>query len=396
VQTRKFERTPQEIKKAIRFNIIDSAIALNMAFLVNSAILILAAATFFKNGLFEVAEIQDAHKLLEPLLGTQWAPILFAIALIAAGQSSTVTGTLAGQIVMEGYLNIRLAPWLRRLITRLIAITPAYISFSVFGEGSTGNLLVLSQVILSLQLGFAIIPLIHFVSDKKSMGEFAAGTWIKILAWTSALVIVGLNVKLVIETFGEWMTGAYAGFIQWMALPLAILTFGVLVYISIKPFLKARRKDENQVPHGLYDEFRLSAPVPYRKIAVTLDFSERDHLALNHALKQGGKEAEYLLIHITESPVTFIFGKEARDLESESDRINMQKYIERLSGLGYQCRQVIGYGKPRNQIPKLVKDFQAELLVMGAHGHQTLKDILLGSTVNAVRHHVSIPVLIVR
>jgi manganese transport protein len=153
VQTRKFERTSVEIKKAIRFNIIDSAIALNMAFLVNSAILILAAATFHKNGLFEVAEIQDAHKLLEPLLGTHWAPVLFAVALIAAGQSSTVTGTLAGQIVMEGYLNIRLAPWLRRLITRLIAIIPAYISISVFGERSTGDLLILSQVILSLQLG---------------------------------------------------------------------------------------------------------------------------------------------------------------------------------------------------------------------------------------------------
>lgn len=396
VQTRKFERTSSEIKKAIRFNIIDSAVALNMAFFVNAAILILAASTFYKNGLFEVAEIQDAHKLLEPLLGTQWAPILFAVALIAAGQSSTVTGTLAGQIVMEGYLNIRLAPWLRRLITRLIAITPAYISISVFGEGSTGDLLVLSQVILSLQLGFAIIPLIHFVSDKKTMGEHAAGTLIKSLAWLSAIVIVGLNVKLVIETFGEWMTGVYADYFKFIVFPLAALTFGVLLYITFKPVFKTRKRDESQVPHGLYDEFQFSSPVPYKKIAITLDFSNRDHLAINHALKQGGKEAEYLLIHITESPVAFMFGKETRDYESESDKTNMQKYTNNLSEQGFQCTQVIGYGKPRTQIPKLVKEFNADLLVMGAHGHHTIKDILFGSTVNAVRHKVDIPVLIVR
>lgn len=396
VQTRKFERTPSEIKKAIRFNIIDSAIALNIAFFVNAAILILAAATFYKNGLYEVAEIQDAHKLLEPLLGTQWAPVLFAVALIAAGQSSTVTGTLAGQIVMEGYLNIRLAPWLRRLITRLIAITPAYISISVFGEGSTGDLLILSQVILSLQLGFAIIPLIHFVSDKKVMGLFAASFRIKLLAWISALIIVGLNVKLVIETYGEWMTGENAIVLQLTLLPLAVLTFGVLLYISLKPFLQKKKKEESRIPHGLYDEFHLSSPVPYKRIAVTLDFSARDHLAINHALKQGGKEAEYLLIHVTESPVSLIFGSETKDYESESDNLNMQKYTDHLTALGYSCSKVIGFGKPSNQISKLVKDFEADLLVMGAHGHKTLKDLLFGSTVNAVRHKVEIPVLIVR
>lgn len=396
VQTRKFERTSVEIKKAIRFNIIDSAIALNMAFFVNAAILILAAATFHKNGLFEVAEIQDAHKLLEPLLGTHWAPVLFAVALIAAGQSSTVTGTLAGQIVMEGYLNIRLAPWLRRLITRLIAIIPAYISISVFGERSTGDLLILSQVILSLQLGFAIIPLIHFVSDKKAMGVYAAGNLIKTLAWLSALVIVSLNVKLVIETFGEWMAGEHATILKFTLLPLAALTFSVLLYIFLHPFFKKDKKAKERVPHSLYDEFRISAPVPYKRIAVTLDFSERDHLAINHALKQGGKEAEYLLIHITESPVAFIFGKETRDFESEADSLNMQKYVDDLTSLGYSCSKVIGFGKPRTQIPKLVNDFHADLLVMGAHGHKTMKDILFGSTVNAVRHKVSIPVLIVR
>lgn len=205
VQTRKFDRTPQGIKQAIKYNFIDSTIALNLAFLVNAAILILAAATFYKSGMYEVAEIQDAHKFLAPLLGTKWAPILFAVALIAAGQSSTVTGTLAGQIVMEGYLNLRIQPWVRRIITRLIAIVPAVIVISIFGEGVTGKLLILSQVILSLQLGFAIIPLIHFVSDKSKMKGFHISRLTQIAGWTIALIIVSLNVKLVYDEIGNWI-----------------------------------------------------------------------------------------------------------------------------------------------------------------------------------------------
>ena len=170
VQTRRIDRSNSGIRRAIRFNFIDSVIALNLAFFVNAAILVLAASTFFRNGMFTVSEIQDAHHFLEPLLGSKLAPVLFAVALIAAGQSSTVTGTLAGQIVMEGYLHLRLSPWIRRIITRLVAIIPALLTIHYFGESATGELLVLSQVILSLQLGFAIIPLIHFTSDKEKMG----------------------------------------------------------------------------------------------------------------------------------------------------------------------------------------------------------------------------------
>ena len=165
VQTRRRTHDAAGIKTAIKFNLIDSTLALNLAFLVNVSILVLAAAVFFKNGFNNVAEIQDAHKLLAPLLGQKAAPILFAIALIASGQSSTITGTLAGQIVMEGYLDLRIAPWLRRLITRLLAITPTLLVIQFFGEDKLGALLILSQVILSLQLGFAVIPLIQFVSD---------------------------------------------------------------------------------------------------------------------------------------------------------------------------------------------------------------------------------------
>ena len=204
VQTRKFDRTKKGIKQALKYNFIDSAIALNLAFFVNAAILILAAATFYKNGIFEVAEIQDAHQLLEPLLGTKWAPILFAVALIAAGQSSTITGTLAGQIIMEGYLNLRIQPWVRRIITRLLAIIPAVLAILYFGDGVTGKLLILSQVILSLQLGFAIIPLIHFVSDKTKMKGFHISKTTQVASWLIASIIVSLNGKLVYDEIKIW------------------------------------------------------------------------------------------------------------------------------------------------------------------------------------------------
>jgi manganese transport protein len=199
VQTRKISSSREGIRKAIRYNFIDSTIALNAAFLVNAAILILAATVFFSTGNTQVAEIQEAHRLLQPLLGNKWAPILFAVALIAAGQSSTLTGTMAGQIVMEGYLHLRINPWLRRLITRLIAIVPAMLVIFIYGESKVDALLVGSQIVLSLQLGFAVIPLIHFVSDKTTMGEFAISTPIKILSWIVAGILVALNGRLVIQ-----------------------------------------------------------------------------------------------------------------------------------------------------------------------------------------------------
>jgi len=199
VQTRKIGEDRESIKKALKFNLIDSTIALNAAFFVNAAILILAASAFYKTGYSNVAKIEDAHHLLDGLLGTKLAPLLFAIALIAAGQSSTVTGTLAGQIVMEGYLKLRINPWLRRLITRLIAITPAVFVIVIYGEDKIDALLVLSQVVLSIQLGFAVIPLIHFVSDKKTMGDFTIKPITQITAWLVAIILVGLNVKMVVE-----------------------------------------------------------------------------------------------------------------------------------------------------------------------------------------------------
>jgi manganese transport protein len=204
VQTRRYEETAAGKREAVRFAFLDSTIALTFAFFVNGAILVVAAATFHTSGHAEVAEIQDAFKLLTPLLGAG-ASAAFALALLASGQNSTLTGTLAGQIVMEGFLNIRLRPWLRRLITRMIAIVPAALVAIFYGEGGTAKLLILSQVILSLQLSFAVVPLVVFTSDRAKMGSFVNPGWLKTIAWLAALVIAALNAWLLVQTFRAWM-----------------------------------------------------------------------------------------------------------------------------------------------------------------------------------------------
>src|SRR5258708_3300242 len=201
VQTRKIEPTPEGKREAIKFASIDSGGALMLALFINAAILILAAAAFHWSGHEDVAEIQDAYKLLSPLLGVGGASILFAVALLASGQNSTLTGTLAGQVVMEGFINVRLRPWLRRLITRALAIVPAVIVIGVFGESKTTQLLIASQVVLSMQLGFAVWPLMRFTDEKAKMGEFVNPLWIRILGWTTAAIIIPLNVKLLFDTF---------------------------------------------------------------------------------------------------------------------------------------------------------------------------------------------------
>ncbi len=206
VQTRNYERNTEGKREAIKFATIDSTVALMFALFINAAILILAAAAFHSSGNTEVAEIGDAYKLLSPLLGVAGASTLFAVALLASGQNSTLTGTLAGQIVMEGFLNIRLRPWLRRLITRLIAIVPAVIVTFFYGASGTAQLLVFSQVVLSMQLSFAVFPLVMFTSDKLKMGEFVNPLWRKILAYAVAVVIASLNVWLLAQIFGEWLT----------------------------------------------------------------------------------------------------------------------------------------------------------------------------------------------
>ena len=205
VQTRKIEPTNEGKREAIRFATLDSTIALMSALFINAAILIVAAATFHKSGHSDVGEIQDAYKLLTPLLGAPLASALFALALLASGQNSTLTGTLAGQIVMEGFLQIRMRPWLRRLMTRALAIVPAVIVTALYGESGTAKLLIFSQVILSLQLSFAVIPLVLFTSDRRKMGEFVNAAWLKWLAWGITAIIVLLNGKLLFDQVLAWI-----------------------------------------------------------------------------------------------------------------------------------------------------------------------------------------------
>lgn len=205
VQTRRYEETARGKREAVKFAFLDSTIALSTALFINAAILVVAAATFHTSGNTEVAEIQDAYKLLTPLLGVSGASAIFALALLASGQNSTLTGTLAGQIVMEGFLNLRLRPWVRRLITRAIAIVPAVIVAILYGDSGTAKLLILSQVILSLQLSFAVFPLVHFTSDRVKMGEFVNAPWLKFSAYSVAFVIAILNAWLLVQTLLAWM-----------------------------------------------------------------------------------------------------------------------------------------------------------------------------------------------
>jgi manganese transport protein len=395
VQTRKIGRSPAAIKQALKYNFVDSAIALNAAFLVNTAILVMAATVFFKTGNTQVAKIEDAHQLLSPLLGNQLAPILFAVALIAAGQSSTVTGTLAGQIVMEGYLNLRINPLLRRIITRLIAITPAVIAILVYGDQELDALLVLSQVILSLQLGFAIIPLIHFVSNKKEMGEFAIGWPLKIISILVASVLVFLNVNLVVEEIIVIFTDSDNLLLKMLVLAAAAAFTWLFLSMTFYPFLKKRKGGSALQLHPQPAAFELPSLPGITKVAVPLDFSDKDKAVIAYALQQGKDNASYLLLHIVESANAKLLGEASDDFESRDDASRLEAYAVHLRQMGYQVDTALGYKDRVQEIVRLVKEARADLLVMGGHKHRGLKDIIYGETIDAVRHELDIPVLIV-
>jgi manganese transport protein len=394
VQTRKAKRDEEGIKRMLRLNFFDSAIALNLAFFVNAFILILAASVFYSAGHTEVAAIHEAHKLLEPMLGSKWAPALFAIALIASGQSSTVTGTLAGQIVMEGYLHLRINPIARRLLTRLIAIVPAVLVILINGEDNIDSLLILSQVVLSLQLGFAIIPLIHFTSDKQTMGKFAIKPFIVFLASLIAAVLVYLNLRMVFEQ-------AYAFFqtsdsFMWKCIiVIGCLAFIVLLVIATAYPLISKARTESGKLHPEAIKLHNIAIPTYSKIAIALDFSENDYKLIAHALGQGSHESQYILIHVVESPATRIIGHETDDLETRKDQARMEGYVNELKEKGYHTTGLLGFDGRVKEIVRLVKENNASLLVIGAHGHSGIKDVVYGETVEAVRHELKIPVLVI-
>ena len=393
VQTRKIDRTDAGIRQAIKFNRIDTTIALNLAFFVNAAILIVAASVFFNTPNAGVAEIKEAHRLLPQFLGNV-APILFAVALIAAGQSSTITGTLAGQIIMEGYLNLRINPILRRLLTRLVAIVPALAVIIVYGEDNVDALLIMSQVVLSLQLGFAIIPLIHFVSDKKTMGKFAINNLQKIAAWLIASVLIYLNLQMLLNEVGSvFTTGAL-----WQKILLsagALVCFVLLVYIIIHPFITKVKQNASIKIHSELNTLSELVIPSFDKIAIALDFSESDEKLLAYAIGQGKENTHYLLVHIVESASAKLFGDESDDYESRKDKERLDAYVAQLQARGYTAEGFLGYKNRAKEIVRLAKGVNADMLIMGAHGHTGIKDFIYGETVNTVRHELKIPVLIV-
>ncbi len=396
VQTRKIKRDKKGIKEAIKFNTIDTAIALNLAFLVNAAILILAATVFFKTGRIDVAELKQAHELLAPLLGSKWAPILFAVALIAAGQSSTITCTLAGQIVMEGYLRLRINPLLRRLLTRLIAIIPAVIVILIFGEKNIDKLLIFSQVILSLQLGFAIIPLIHFVSDKETMGDFAIKPIIKIAAWLITAILVYLNLRMVTAETIIYFNDSENIFWKSIIVLAGLLFISLLIISFVYPLLKRKKQPVSILLHPESTELgTLEVPI-FKKIAVALDFGNNDQKLLSHALGQSHPTSSFILIHIVESATARILGTDTADLETLKDQEKLDSYVQQLKLKGYDATSMLGFNNRSKEIVRIVSEENADMLVIGAHGHSGVKDWIHGETIDIVRHELKIPVLIIQ
>ncbi len=406
VQSRRIGKDSASKRTACWYNLVDSAVALNAALFVNAAILILSAAVFHEHGV-SVATIEQAHKLLPSFLGAA-APILFGIALLCAGQSSTLTGTLAGQIVMEGYLHLRIAPWLRRLVTRLIALVPAVVVIALNGEGSTQRLLVLSQVILSLQLSFAVIPLIHFTSNRKNMGEFATPWWGQILAWVTAAVIVGLNAKLVFDQIQEWVdlardTGRMLGPLPlWWAVSAALYVPAsaaavFLIWITLKPWLVSSPA-WSPAPSVKLDWADTLRPRPLRVLGVALEHDQADSEILNRALSlaQPGK-TKFVLLHVVDTPMTRVYGNDTDDRESEADERYLADVAAALKELDYEALPILLYGPDRaGELVGHLKRHPVDLLVVGSHGHGLVRDLLLGQTVDKVRHGLSVPMLIAR
>jgi manganese transport protein len=397
VQTRDIGRSTTEKRAACRYNLIDSTVALNGALLVNAAILILAAAVFFKRGIV-VTEIQQAHQLLAPLLGTSAAGLMFAIALICSGQSSTLTGTLAGQIVMEGFLDFRMRPWLRRLITRMLAIIPAAITIYIAGDSSVYRLLILSQVILSMQLPFAIIPLIHFTNDPLRMGSFANARWVRWLAWLTAAIIVGLNVRLAAMVLGEWLSGG--GALLWIAIvPVTLALVLLLIWVTAEPLVRGWIRTRGRAAITLPDTAGAETAAPvYKRILVPLDHTDLDRLAVGHAAAMAKQyDARIYLLHIEEDVTSLVYGEESSTAEVEAGKRYLEQVADSLRNQGISVETATGHSlSPAKEIVRYAAEVHPDLVIMGAHGHGGIKDLIFGTTINPVRHNLSVPMLIVR
>jgi manganese transport protein len=433
VQTRAFPQTTAGKRLACKYNLIDSCLALNGAFFINAAILILAAATFT----YGVKTLPEAHNLLRGVWGGVWASGLFAVALLASGQSSTLTGTLAGQVVMEGFVRLRLRPWLRRLLTRSLAILPALLVIALAGNQTVADrqetvtaavaplaaqnpadaatltaaghsfwnvdpvdrrllqLLILSQAVLSFQLPFAIVPLVQFTNDRRWMGTFANGRRLRALAWGTAAVVVGLNAVLIYLQIGEWAEAvADAGWSAWWVYgtvgPAAVALALFLGWVAVYPWWVHREEVYRPV---------LTPALPivhYGRIGVAVELEGGDDAVLVQAVALARAHGARLeVLHVVEGLGAALHGTETDNQESRSDRARMADLVDQLRHDGLQADGVLGYGRPAEELVRLARSQQLDLLVLGTHGHRFLADLALGETVAPVLHRLSIPVLVV-
>ena len=400
VQTRRIGSSNEAKRVACRFNLIDSTVALNGALLVNAAILVLAVMVFYKRGLV-VTEIQQANQLLSPLLGTTLASGLFAVALLCSGQSSTLTGTMAGQIVMEGFLNFRMQPWLRRLITRVVAIIPAALTVYFLGGQGTFKLLILSQVILNMQLPFAVIPLIQFTGSRERMGEFANRIWLQILAWCSAALILSLDIWLVKLSLDDWLKGAgpARGWLELALFPILAALALLLLWITFQPILPGWIRHLGRAPVVLPEQVATNLPSPtYSRILVPLDHTSKDREAIAYAAamaKQYG--ATLYLLHVEVGVTSQVFGALASTAEVVAGAKYLEQIASELEAQSVSVEMVVRHSRnPKKEIIRYADDLKPDLIVMGAHGHKGIKDIVFGTTINAVRHKLKTPLLVVR
>jgi manganese transport protein len=408
VQSRAVETSVEGKREACRLNLVDSAVALNCALFVNAAILVLAGAVFHTSGHQDVARLEDAHRLLAPLLGTGLASIVFAVALLCSGQSSTITGTLAGQIVMEGFLRIRIRPWLRRLISRGLAIIPAAVFIIVRGEGAVDELLVLSQVVLSLQLSFAVVPLIIFTSDRKKMGEFANPPWVIALAVLTAAIIVGLNGNLVAQQVSSWLAaaGPNALWLGLFVMPVVAAAALLLLYIALAPLLPRMVPALAHAPAAPVApalrrpapaRLRVAAPEGrFRRIAVALELGPADRPVLEHVREMALAEgSDVVLLHVAESAASRYLGPDSSDQESREDQATLEELGVQLAAAGIPTATRLGHGDVKAELARLVRESDADLLITGSHGHRLIGDLIHGSTTSGLRHMVKVPVLTV-
>ena len=402
VQTRRIGQSEAEKRKACWYNFLDSTIALNGALLVNAMILILAAAVFFKNNVV-VTQIQQAHQFLTPLLGTTAASMLFGAALICSGQSSTLTGTMAGQIVMEGFLQFRIQPWLRRLVTRSLAIVPAALTIFYFGDDGSFRLLILSQVVLNIQLPFAVIPLVQFTNDRKRMGDFANPLWVKVLAWTCAAVILVLNIGLAWQQASDLLAGGRLwGAVLAIAIggSLLVMLTAVIFWPAVAPIVQRRTTETNEkVAFPLAPQGALRVePKHYRLILVPLDHSEADNEAISNALSLAAPHrARVILFHVEEGVTSQLFGSLASTAEVTEGIDYLEFVAESLRTSGLEVETLVRHGtNPAEEIAKAANELRPDLVVLAAHGHHGLKDLIFGTTINSVRHRTKVPLMIVR